>query len=60
LAPIGCVGETSSPGDFCGRYQTCHTRNVWLRVMNAITQALDSISLSDVMKDDVPVTQVLG
>lgn len=59
LAPIGCIGEesTSSP-DFCGRVRTCHTRNVWLRVMLAVAKALDSISLADVMHDEVLVEKV--
>lgn len=62
LAPIGCVSEEfiGSPGDFCERYQNCHTRNVWLRVMDAITQALDAISLADVMRDEVPIQHVIG
>ena len=60
LSPIGCVGEEfSSPGDFCGRYKNCHTRNVWLRVMVAVTKALDSISLAEVLRDEVSVEQVL-
>lgn len=59
LAPIGCIGEEfSSPSDFCGRAGTCRTRNVWLRVMLAITKALDSISLADVMHDEVLVEKV--
>jgi Rrf2 family protein len=61
LSPIGCVTEENSdPGDFCGRFSACHTRNVWLRVMNAITHALDSLTLAEVMHDDVPVHEVLG
>ncbi|KPV43599.1 RrF2 family transcriptional regulator [Alicyclobacillus ferrooxydans] len=60
LSPIGCVTEENSdPGDFCGRFSACHTRNVWLRVMNAITHALDSLTLAEVMHDDVEVRQVL-
>lgn len=60
LAPIGCISdEYASPGDYCGRYQKCHTRGVWLRVMDAITKALDSISLADVMRDEVNVMQVI-
>ncbi len=62
LAPMGCVSEEfiESPGEFCGRYQTCHTRNVWLRVMDAITRSLDAISLADVMHDEVPIRDVMG
>ncbi len=56
LSPIGCVSEENeSPADFCGLYKQCHTRSVWLRVMGAVTQALDSISLADVMHDEVPL-----
>ncbi|MCF8566069.1 Rrf2 family transcriptional regulator [Alicyclobacillus tolerans] len=56
LAPIGCLSEEySSPVDFCGRAGGCHTRNVWLRVMGAVANALDSISLADVMHDEVAV-----
>ncbi|MCL6548232.1 MAG: Rrf2 family transcriptional regulator [Alicyclobacillus sp.] len=60
LAPMGCISdEFPVPEDFCGRAGRCHTRNVWLRVMGAVTKALDSISLADVMRDEVPVTQAL-
>lgn len=55
LSPFGCVSEVNhEPTDFCGRVPACHTRPVWLRVMDAITQTLDAISLADVMKDEVP------
>lgn len=60
LSPIGCVTEEDAdPGEFCGRFVVCHTRNVWLRVMNAVTHALDSLTLAEVMKDEVPVNQVM-
>lgn len=63
LAPIGCITTDAtniSPEDFCGRVRSCHTRNVWLRVTNAITRALDSISLADVMLDEVEIGAVVG
>ena len=60
LAPMGCVSpEFPDPGEFCVRYQKCHTRNVWLRVMDVLTIALDSITLDDVIHDDLPVTSKL-
>ncbi|MCL6515713.1 Rrf2 family transcriptional regulator [Alicyclobacillus sp.] len=56
LAPIECIGEdVRDPGAICGRAGACHTRNVWLRVMNALTDALDSLTLADVMRDEVTV-----
>lgn len=59
LAPMGCISdEVTDPAAFCGRIPVCHTRSVWLRVMDAVTQALDSISLADVMRDEVPLRVV--
>lgn len=56
LAPMGCISEeVTDLAAFCGRIEVCHTRSVWLRVMHAVTQALDSISLADVMRDEVPL-----
>ncbi len=61
LAPIGCISEELADADvFCDRISVCHTRSVWLRVMNAVTKALDSITLADVLHDEVPVQQVTG
>lgn len=61
LAPIACVSEdNSSSQEFCGKIQGCHTRTVWIRVMEAVTAALDSISLEDVLHNDVPVGDVIG
>lgn len=61
LAPIGCVSEEAlfSPEGFCERSVGCQTRNVWLRVLKALTTALDSISLADVMKDGVPLAAIV-
>ncbi|MBX6353783.1 MAG: Rrf2 family transcriptional regulator [Thermoflavifilum sp.] len=59
LAPMGCISEDSDdPQAFCSRVSQCHTRSVWLRVTDAIARALDSITLADVMHDDVPVRAV--
>lgn len=60
LSPFGCVSEVNaSPTEFCGRARACHTRPVWLRVMDAITQTLDTISLADVMQDEVEIPSPL-
>lgn len=57
LAPIGCISDTDevSPEDLCDLYRGCHTRNVWMRVTVVITNALDAISLADVMHDEIPL-----
>lgn len=61
MSPMGCVTEDQLGGGdiFCGRVGACHTRNVWVRVMDAVNRALDSISLADVMHDDVKVANWL-
>lgn len=62
LSPMGCVTENVLEGSdaaFCGRVGTCHTRGVWMRVMDAVNQALDSISLADVMHDDIAIEQFI-
>lgn len=54
LAPIGCVSEDQVSGEsYCDRFGRCHTRNIWVRVMDAVAQALDALSLADVMADEV-------
>jgi len=54
LGPIGCVVD-DHPGDFCEKFQSCHTRNVWLRLSDSITKTLQGISLADVMHDEIGV-----
>lgn len=56
LSPIECISESPiDVGSICGRFSVCHTRNVWLRVMLAVTKALDNLTLADVMRDEVSV-----
>ncbi|EPZ44632.1 RrF2 family transcriptional regulator [Alicyclobacillus acidoterrestris] len=57
LAPIACVTEegNESPESVCDLYRSCRTRNVWMRVAVAVTNALDALTLADVMYDDIPL-----
>ncbi len=56
MAPIGCVGDDLvAPMEFCFKASSCHTRNVWLQLYQSIEQALDALSLSDVMAKDLGV-----
>lgn len=56
LAPIQCISETEevSPEELCDLYRGCHTRGVWVRVTEAVTKALDALTLADVMHDEIP------
>lgn len=57
LAPIACISDDGMglPESVCDLYQACHTRNVWMRVTVAVTNALDALTLADVMQDAVPI-----
>lgn len=61
LAPIACIteGVDESPESLCDLYEGCHTRNVWMRVTVAITNALDALSLADVMRSEVPLEVIM-
>lgn len=60
LSPIDCVSEENpNSTQLCGKVRACQTRTVWLRVMEAITASLDSLSLEDVIQNDVPLS-VMG
>ncbi|MFH1772036.1 MAG: Rrf2 family transcriptional regulator [Candidatus Omnitrophota bacterium] len=43
---VECVKDPSS----CPRTSTCVTRNVWVKITDKITDTLDGISLSDLVK----------
>ncbi|MGM0653501.1 MAG: RrF2 family transcriptional regulator [Bacillota bacterium] len=47
LAPVDCV---ESP-DVCDRVNICVTRDVWVRMHQAITRELQSISLADLVDE---------
>ncbi|MCY0875844.1 MAG: Rrf2 family transcriptional regulator [Firmicutes bacterium] len=55
MSPIGCVGDDGVlPADFCSRATHCHTRSVWVRLNSSIEQALNSITLADVLVEQLP------
>jgi len=50
VAPMDCVSE--DPADqTCPLIDGCETRPVWLRVRDSIVDALDSMTLADLVKD---------
>lgn len=52
LSPMACVSdELMGMESSCGLQGQCKTRGVWLRVTQAITKALDGLTLQDVMQD---------
>jgi DNA-binding IscR family transcriptional regulator len=50
VAPMDCVSE--DPADqTCPLIDGCETRPVWLRVRDSIVDALDSMTLADLIKE---------
>jgi Rrf2 family protein len=50
VAPMDCVSE--DPADqTCPLIEGCETRPVWLKVRDSIVDALDSLTLADLVKD---------
>jgi Rrf2 family protein len=61
VAPMDCVSE--DPADqTCPLIDGCQTRPVWLKVRDSIVDALDSMTLADLIRQDtkraVPVESV--
>ncbi len=49
IAPVECVSEEFP--DECARSEECVTRIVWTKMRNAITEALDSFTLADLVEE---------
>jgi Rrf2 family transcriptional regulator, cysteine metabolism repressor len=47
LAPMVCASEDASHAQICGRSGFCNVNHLWMTVRNAISTALDSITLAD-------------
>jgi Rrf2 family protein len=50
VAPMDCVSEDLSE-QTCPLIDGCETRPVWLKVRDSIVEALDSMTLADLIKD---------
>lgn len=50
IAPMECVSEDLAE-QICPLIPNCETRPVWLLVRDSIAQAVDSITLADLLKD---------
>ena len=59
VAPMDCVSEDESQ-QTCPLIDGCETRPVWLRMRDAITDALDSITLQDLIDGNPRHAVMLG
>jgi len=53
VAPMDCVSEDEAD-QTCPLIDGCQTRPVWLRVRDSIIDAIDSITLADLVDDRLP------
>ena len=50
LAPADCIGAD----DFeCNREEECVTKSVWLKIKNSIDEVVDSITLQDMLDNNI-------
>lgn len=47
IAPMVCASEDPAHAGICGRMGFCNVNHLWMTVRNAISTALDSITLAD-------------
>lgn len=53
VAPMDCVSEDVNDQD-CPLIENCETRPMWLKLRDAMTEALDSTTLADLAKAPAP------
>lgn len=58
VAPMECVSEDESE-QTCPLIDNCETRPVWLKVRDSIVDAIDSMTLADLVKTDKKPARIL-
>lgn len=56
LMPMICAPEDAEHEGLCGRTHICTVNTLWLRVRDAISSALDSLTLADLAQPKLPGT----
>ncbi len=59
ISPMICASESNEPIE-CSRLDGCSTRFLWTRVRDAITAALDSMTLADLARENEGVHALTG
>jgi DNA-binding IscR family transcriptional regulator len=59
VAPMDCVSENEAD-QTCPLIPGCLTRPVWVRVRDSIIDAIDSITLADLLDNRSPALQELA
>lgn len=56
LAPVACLGEDAKP---CEKTAECRTLPVWENLYNLIINYLDSVTIADLVKNELPDNYVI-
>ena len=56
LAPVACLEENASP---CARAAECRTLPLWKKLLDAISNCLDGMTLADLMRVELPENYVI-
>jgi Rrf2 family transcriptional regulator, cysteine metabolism repressor len=54
IAPMVCASEDPEHGTVCDRSARCTVNVLWVRVRDAVTGALDSMTLADLVPKPIP------
>lgn len=54
LAPVSCLERGAKP---CAKRNECRTLPMWTKLHDMITDYLDGVLLSDLMKEDIPISK---
>lgn len=58
IAPVDCLLGDSEDNEYCDRADSCVTRGVWAKLRDSISGVLDSISLADLCKEEIPKARI--
>lgn len=56
LAPVACLGDDAKP---CEKTAECRTLPVWENLYNLIINYLDSVTIADLIKNELPDNYVI-
>jgi Rrf2 family protein len=60
IAPMVCASEDPEHGTLCDRSARCTVNVLWVRVRDAVTGALDSMTLADLVPKPMPTAPTAG
>jgi Rrf2 family protein len=58
IAPVDCEHQTETLSCSCGPEEQCLTRDLWVRVRDSVNELVDSIYLSDLIKQPASDHQI--